>query len=420
MRHQHTSSSRASAFALYPTGHIRTGTSAARLLAAQLISVVAALATWMLHSTAVVSAPAASAMPMPAVGDTGAVCNEEAGDCFEANLTPGCNDPACCDLVCAELAFCCTFEWDAECAALALEICELPSVCPGEGSCFEPQEKPGCADEACCELMCAIDPFCCNLLWDELCALQAIDVCALLPCTLPAIDGFEEPEPCDERLNDGCNVPTLEGGPGFTTIQCGQTYLGTCFAGAPRDTDWYVVELDAPAEVNWTIQSEFPSQALIIEGGLTADSPPAGDCTDALRIIAEHYGGGCQPYTVSACLEPGAYALFIGPATSQGPVSAGAVCPADPDDPDPVEPGPYDIHYAATLHCTSCSPPCPADLTGDAQVDGGDLALLLGAWGECDGAGAGTGGCPADLNDDSIVDGGDLALLLGAWGTCPK
>jgi hypothetical protein len=59
---------------------------------------------------------------------------------------------------------------------------------------------------------------------------------------------------------------------------------------------------------------------------------------------------------------------------------------------------------------------CPADLTDDGFVDGNDLGVLLGAWGDCPASGA----CPADLNDDAFVDGNDLGLLLAAWGTCPS
>lgn len=56
---------------------------------------------------------------------------------------------------------------------------------------------------------------------------------------------------------------------------------------------------------------------------------------------------------------------------------------------------------------------CPADLDGNAQVDGGDLGGLLGQWGPCH-------GCAADLNGDGLVDGADLGSLLGAWGPCPE
>lgn len=61
-------------------------------------------------------------------------------------------------------------------------------------------------------------------------------------------------------------------------------------------------------------------------------------------------------------------------------------------------------------------PPIPSDLNEDGDVDGFDLALLLGQW-----TGAVTyTPCPpitpADLNGDCKVNGFDLALLLGAWG----
>ena len=48
------------------------------------------------------------------------------------------------------------------------------------------------------------------------------------------------------------------------------------------------------------------------------------------------------------------------------------------------------------------------DLNGDGTVDGADLALVLVAWGVCD-------GCPADFNGDGLVDGGDLAMILVSW-----
>lgn len=58
-------------------------------------------------------------------------------------------------------------------------------------------------------------------------------------------------------------------------------------------------------------------------------------------------------------------------------------------------------------------PACPADLTGNGLVDGGDLGLLLGDWGQ----GASS---PADLDGSGLVNGGDLGLMLGAWGVCPR
>ena len=51
-----------------------------------------------------------------------------------------------------------------------------------------------------------------------------------------------------------------------------------------------------------------------------------------------------------------------------------------------------------------------ADLNGDGEVNGADLALVLAAWGEpCL-------GCAADVNGDGEVNGADLALILAGWG----
>lgn len=52
---------------------------------------------------------------------------------------------------------------------------------------------------------------------------------------------------------------------------------------------------------------------------------------------------------------------------------------------------------------------CPADFTGDGQVNAADLAVLLGAW-------ANAGG---DLTGDGTTNAADLSVLLGAWGPCP-
>jgi hypothetical protein len=43
-------------------------------------------------------------------------------------------------------------------------------------------------------------------------------------------------------------------------------------------------------------------------------------------------------------------------------------------------------------------------------VDGPDLTIFLGAWGE-------TSPSPIDLNGDGIVGPEDLTIFLGNWGT---
>lgn len=52
---------------------------------------------------------------------------------------------------------------------------------------------------------------------------------------------------------------------------------------------------------------------------------------------------------------------------------------------------------------------CPADLNGDDEVSGTDLATLLAQWG--------TSGS-ADINGDGTVSATDLSAVLAAWGPC--
>ncbi len=103
---------------------------------------------------------------------------------------------------------------------------------------------------------------------------------------------------------------------------------------------------------------------------------------------------------------------YVNPVTSSGPLRQG--CPPSgqnsfrasryaPDFPgfdgrtlDPM--GPLEL------------PRCSGDFDCTGDIDGADLAALLGAWD--------TAGPDGDMNDDGTVDGADLAELLGAWGLC--
>ncbi|MEE2681726.1 MAG: hypothetical protein VX641_05065 [Planctomycetota bacterium] len=53
---------------------------------------------------------------------------------------------------------------------------------------------------------------------------------------------------------------------------------------------------------------------------------------------------------------------------------------------------------------------CPTDLDASGAIDGGDLTMMLAAWGPC------TPDCAEDLDGDGVVSGTDLAELLAAWG----
>lgn len=56
-------------------------------------------------------------------------------------------------------------------------------------------------------------------------------------------------------------------------------------------------------------------------------------------------------------------------------------------------------------------PACPGDANGDNSVNGADLSVMLGQFGQ--NVSPGTG---ADLNGDGVVNGADLSVLLGQFG----
>ena len=61
-----------------------------------------------------------------------------------------------------------------------------------------------------------------------------------------------------------------------------------------------------------------------------------------------------------------------------------------------------------TIETPACS---KADFNGDGVVNGGDLGLIIGAWGPCE-------NCPQDLDQNGVVNSADLGLFLSLWGPC--
>jgi hypothetical protein len=89
-------------------------------------------------------------------------------------------------------------EWNLDPAleqAFTLECTENPFDCPGEGECCLGNGSRGCSDAECCSLVCAIDPFCCQVVWDGSCADAAV---AFPACGCEA-------DPCDDCSNGEVN-----------------------------------------------------------------------------------------------------------------------------------------------------------------------------------------------------------------------
>jgi hypothetical protein len=64
------------------------------------------------------------------------------------------------------------------------------------GDCVVPNGTPGCSNGECEATVCAVDPFCCDVAWDSICANEALELCVdggicevLGPVTIAPIEG---------------------------------------------------------------------------------------------------------------------------------------------------------------------------------------------------------------------------------------
>lgn len=111
------------------------------------------------------------------------VCGPGRGDCFAAagNGTRGCDDAECCQTTCTVDPFCCDVDWDDFCAAEAEGLCtgSFPACTPDAGPCEtgHAEGSGGCSDVECCNTVCTDDPFCCVDTWDDLCATSTLSAC---------------------------------------------------------------------------------------------------------------------------------------------------------------------------------------------------------------------------------------------------
>ena len=111
----------------------------------------------------------------PASGGVAGGC-PGAGDCCTENGTPGCEDVLCCQAVCDLDSFCCNVVWDNVCADEAQNVC--PDLCGGGASnCCFAHPFPGCDDPVCEEAVCFTDAFCCDVEWDQNCVNWALLFC---------------------------------------------------------------------------------------------------------------------------------------------------------------------------------------------------------------------------------------------------
>ncbi len=278
-------------------------------------------------AAAAVIAAAGPGVPPPSPADPGATravagCVPGAGDCFTPHAGPGCDWGPCCEVVCAVMPECCASQWDALCVKLAEELCERPPACRvATGDCLEPDKQRGCRDRSCCELVCAIDPFCCTSRWDDLCAAAAAETCGVEPCVILTGTELEELEPCGEPINDGCDQP---GGFAAGSIALGEATAGRTYAIGRRDVDWYAIDPAADgAGAILTVRAAFPAEVSIV----------AGDCDGGFTAVASIAVPACGRGSLAVPPGEAPRWVVIAPGRAGSPIFRGIPCVDDPDPP---------------------------------------------------------------------------------------
>jgi hypothetical protein len=139
------------------------------------------------------------------------------------------------------------------------------------------------------------------------------------------------------------------------------------------------------------------------------DFPANPSQADTLRVEVSWNGGTSWSVVRSISTTSSAWANFTDQVIAQSNSMQVRFNLADNPNNSTLEGG-LAKFTATSSECVG-APACVADFNSDGDVNGADLAALLGAWGSVGG--------PLDLDASGSVDGGDLAVLLGAWGACP-
>lgn len=334
----------------------------------------------------------------------GETCGPGKPPCDEPHDGPGCLQPQCCEIVCDVDVFCCDVQWDSTCVEVAVELCG-DVRCPEEGECLEVHDTAGCIDETCCELVRMHDPFCGYGTWDEWCVEGAEEWCAAsLECPIdPPVGAIDELESCLDRINDGCGRDPGERS--VAELACGDVVYGKSTTSVPRDVDAFIVDLPAGSMVEAVVRSEFPGRLILVVGECEgpigtrpgpAVEPCGGEVSWMFKVPSESWYLALETGIDGRVLRSG--------------LPCDEIDPKDPpDDDEEPEPRVFGLHYLLSVDCQEA---CVGDLDGDGEVGGSDLGLLFVSWGPC------SGNCEADLDEDGVVGGSDLGLLFVAWGDC--
>jgi hypothetical protein len=140
--------------------------------------------------------------------DCGGFLCQSCPDGGGCNVNEDCTSLNCVDAVCQGAAFC----GNTTCEDSVGEGCHNCQadcgLCGSGDCCIESPSEPGCIDQVIMDCVCAIDPYCCAVQWDDICVGEvtgeSCGSCGQQICG----DGF-----CDELIQEGCNNCQADCGP---------------------------------------------------------------------------------------------------------------------------------------------------------------------------------------------------------------
>jgi len=291
---------------------------------------------------------------------------------------------------------------------------------PNSGDCCEPAITPFCNDGTCCDLVCSIDPVCCETAWDQLCVNLAFANC-------PALCGAIPPQECTT--------------PGANPVSSTGVFDGTggiaCAAGGITTPNTYAIvftQADIGSAYSFNcVNFGLDNGGSYLEGDISVwidengGDPSINDVTLVASYPVGLYNGGDQQVTVTGdlqCIEltgdqtlvvtlsiPQAtdgFTTFAGAATGFTTYILSDACGiADFATLDSIgfPDNKWWVELSGNDGCDGGG--IPGDLNDDGVVNGADLAILAAAWGTADPI--------ADLDGNGVVDGADLSILLSNW-----
>jgi len=130
-------------------------------------------------------------------------------------------------------------------------------------------------------------------------------------CVVCPDDATTETETCGESTNGGCTSDV----PAYQPISCGETICGTTyFDGTTRDTDWFSINVGSEETYSFNLVAEFDGSIFIVD---------VTDCDNPSIITQGPPFTANVPYTLSSNLQPGTYAVFVGPSFDKGNIVCG-------------------------------------------------------------------------------------------------